>query len=265
MPEAGGLHCCHPPTRASPCLQPRRLLRASLVPASPLQQLCVRALGGCRGVRAAQGRAGPGWHCCTGSQAKPPQRANREHEAALVARAHLSTKTLVPADAPCPPPRAPDPLSHPTTAAAENTVPVAEQGSLRCAHLAPCIYLTAEHSCFSLCLLTGCKFAAGWQLQAVTAWEEPQGCFCQAVEGHPTPRADCGSRGLQIRLMATRSLSLGRSQEIPKSLQGAGSFLLASPEARTSLRRRPFGISRDLLAATPRMQVVHPLRAPRCR
>lgn len=121
-----------PPTRASPCLQPRRLLQASLAPASPLQQVHVRAQGGCREVTAAQGQAGTGRHCCTGSQATPAP-ANNEHQAALdLRRMHPGTQMPVPADAPAPPAppllpcRAPDPLSHPL--AAEHAGHVAERG-----------------------------------------------------------------------------------------------------------------------------------------
>lgn len=97
--------------------------------------------------------------------------------------------------------------------------------ALHRARLVLCIYLTAKYSCFSLFLLTGCKFASGWQLQAGTASEEPQGqlqaCFCQATEGCPVPWAGHGSWGLRIRLLATESLFPGETQEIPKSLQGA--------------------------------------------
>lgn len=103
--------------------------------------------------------------------------------------------------------------------------------ALRRTRLAPCIYLTAKYSCFSLFLLTGCKLASGWQLQAGTAWEEPQGqlqaWFCQATEGCPMPQPGRGSTVLRIRLLAMGSLSPGQMQEIPKSLQGA--WLLSSP------------------------------------
>lgn len=115
------------------------------------------------------------------------------------------------------------PFTHPPLPSTQSTW--LSKDALRRTRLAPCIYLTAKYPCFSLFSLTGCKLASGWQLQAGTAWEEPQGqlqaWFCQATEGCPMPQPGHGSRVLQIRLLAMGSLSPGQMQEIPKSLQGA--------------------------------------------
>lgn len=256
-----------PPIRASRCWQPGWLLRASLAPASPLQQGHVRDQGGFREVTAVQRQAGTG----TGSQAAPalasPARespATSEHQAALdLRRMHPGTQKLVPAGAPAPPAlpglphRASDPLSHPTAAAQAGD-------ALRRTRLALSIYLTAKYSCFSLFLLTGCKFPSGWQLQVGTAWEEPQGqlqaCFCQAAEGCPMPWTGRGRGGLRIRLLATGSLSPGQTQEIPKPLQGV--YLPSSSSRGQSISLTPCFRYLQGFACTPGTQTLHPLRPP---
>lgn len=139
---------------------------------------------------AAQGQVGRGRYCCTGSQATPvpPQRLSIKQPSTCAA-GHPGTQALVPVEAPTPPAQSLKLPSSPLLPSVQSTWLSGD--ALHRTRLAPCIYLTAKYSCFSLFVLTGCKFASGWQLQAGTAWEEPQGqlqaWFCQATEGCPVP------------------------------------------------------------------------------
>lgn len=173
-------------------------------------------------------------------------------------RVRPGTQTPAPADAPAPPALPLPPLT------------LLRRHSGRGCHtrLALRIYLTAKYSCFSLFILTGCKFASGWQLQAGTAWEEPQGqlqaYFCQATEGCPVPWAGRGSGGAPDQTPDHgKPLPGTDAGNPPPNPYTELSFLLAVPEAGASLRRHPFGISGALLAATPGTQTLRPLQ-PRC-
>lgn len=121
---------------------------------------------------------------------------------------------------------------------------------LSAACLAPHAHLPAKSFLFSLFLLTGCKFASGWQPKVGTASEEPAvGPSVPSCGGvHRAPQAALAAGGSELG-----SQPMGLTQEFPKSLAGswcsapqADSFLAALKdgiEGSISLPWCPRGIA----------------------